>query len=226
MKSPLAAIAVGFTLLMGATSASAVPLYDGSLGQTADLQGWSYLGTISPPALSSTTNALSLDTDDISNYGGYFRLAPFQLDRTPGYTISFSLKIDPENLSNNNYVSLIVMSDALPGETQPYGIELNFGENSIWAQNKNFTAGEKVAVKGTAATKSYVLKVQGNQYQLLTSNLAPPILQGSLRKYPGFTPIPGFINPYTTPNMIFIGDKTPLATSKVAFTRVSASPLN
>jgi hypothetical protein len=217
---------------MGATAAHAATIYDGSLTtkQIPSQQGWLYNATAnpSPPSITATGNGISFDTGSSSNYAGLFKRSPVLLDRNVGYTISFSLKLNSATQTHDptNRVSLIVMSNLLPGETQPYGIELSFWDNSIWAQDVGFIPSEGIAFNTAAAVRSYVLKIQGNQYQLLTSNLAPPIMQGSLRQYPGFIlPAAYQLNPYTTPNLVFIGDNTPAASSNMTITRVSASQI-
>jgi hypothetical protein len=220
MKTPLAALAVGFTLLLGATPASAATIYDGSLNQTPAQQGWLYQGTTNPVVPSETiqSDGFILNTGNPSNYSLYYKQAPFALDRTPGYTISFRVQVNSETHKNANSAgfSLIVMSNLRGAETQPYGIQLNFWKNTIWAQEADLiTPGESAAFDTSGAARSYVLKIQGNRYQLLTSNLLPPILEGTLRQYDAYTP-----------NFIFFGDNTPSATSRVTFYRMSASPLN
>jgi hypothetical protein len=220
MKTPLAAIAVGFTLLLGATSANAGTMYDGTLNQTPDQQEWLYYGTANPvvPSATSQSGGFILNTGNPSNYSLYYKQAPFALDRTPGYTISFRVQVNSETHRNPNSAgfSLIVMSNLRAGETQPYGIQLNFWNNTIWAQEADLiTPGESVAFDTSGTARSYVLKIQGNRYQLLTSNLLPPILEGTLRQYAGFAP-----------NFIVFGDNTPYATSRVTINRISAFPLN
>ncbi len=232
MKTPLAAITVGFTLLMGAASANAVSIFDGlSLpSQTPAQQGWSYQSTSAPtiPSLKATSGGTILDSGSNINYAGFFRQSPVTLDRSgKGYSISFSVKVDSESHSSTNRAgfSLIVTSSPLAGETQPYSIELGFWQNSIWAQNVGFTQGEKATFDTQSAVVNYNLYVQGNQYQLFANGSATPILKGNLRQYQ-FTPPAGYINPYTTPNLLFLGDNTTSAKAKITLTRVFATLVN
>ncbi|MFB8789132.1 MAG: hypothetical protein U7123_09850 [Potamolinea sp.] len=101
----------------------------------------------------------------------------------------------------------------LPGETQPYALELGFWQNNIWAYNLGFTRGENVNFN-TTAMQAYALYVKGTTYRLFIAGSTTPILQGQLRQYTGFKAPLGLPNPYTTPNMIFFGDDTSSATSK------------
>jgi hypothetical protein len=70
-----------------------------------------------------------------------------------------------------------------------------------------------------ASVQTYKLSVKNNSYKLFVNGGANPILQGNLRQYTKFTPPPGYQNPYTTPNLIFLGDNTTSARAK--FTIVS-----
>lgn len=220
MKTPLAAIGVGFALLLGATPISAATIYDGTLNRTPEQQGWFYEGTAIPVVPSTTiqNGGLILNTGNVSNSSLYYQQAPFALDRTPGYSVSFKVQVNSEthNTPNSAGFSLMVMSNLRGNETQPYGIQLNFWNNTIWAQEADLlTPGESAAFDTSGAARSYVLKIQGNRYQLLTSNLLPPILEGTLRQYSAFAP-----------NFIYFGDHTPDAKSRVTINRISASLLN
>jgi len=230
MKKSLAAISVGFTLLMGATAAYADQLYNGlSLpSQTPDQQGWTYLKTAYPtvPSAQATAGGTILNTGTSKNYAGYFKQSPVPLDRDKGYSISFSVKINSESHSSSNRAGFSIIATSNPSgtETQPYSLELGFWQNSIWAQNVGFTKGESVSFNTQSAVNNYELRIQGTQYQLFVNGSAQPILKGSLRKY-NYTPPPGFINPYTTPSLIFMGDDTTSATAKVTLTKVYATPI-
>ncbi|HEY9623697.1 MAG TPA: hypothetical protein V6C78_25290 [Crinalium sp.] len=214
------------SLVSSSTSASAVTLYNGlSLpNQTPAQQGWLYQGTSvsTAPSATATTSGTILNTGNRTNYSGYFKSSPNALNRSTGYSIQFGVRISSESHSNNNRAgfSLIVMSASAAGETQPYGIELGFWTNSIWAQNVGFTRGENAAFNTQSTVNTYTLSVQGLNYKLYVNGSSKPILQGALRQYTGFTPPLGYPNPYTTPNLIFMGDDTTSATAIVIITRV------
>lgn len=231
MRTPLAAITLGFTLLMGATSASAIPLYRGltTPSQTPKEQGWTYLFTPFPtaPSVTATTRGTILDSGATRNYAGYFLTSPSPVDRNTGYALSFGVQINSESHNSDNRAgfSIILVSNPLAGESQPYAIELGFWENSIWAQNVGFTRGENVSLNTQSAVKNYVLYIKDNQYKLYMQGSTTPILEGPLRQYTGFEPPAGFPNPYTTPNLIFMGDDTTSATANITLSRVYASPV-
>ena len=226
MKNSLAAIAISSIWLAGAASASALTIYDGTSlpSQTPAQQGWLYKGTSNPTAPTAITNTSGtiLNTGNSSNYSGYFKQSPITLNRNTGYSIKFSVKVNSESHSTNNRAgfSLIVISDSVAGETQPYGIELGFWTDSIWAQNVGFTRGENVALNTQSAVNNYNLYVQGLNYKLYVNGSNTPILQGTLRQYTGVTPPSGYPNPYTTPKLIFMGDNTTSATGNVTISQV------
>ncbi len=230
MKTPLAALTVGLALLMGAISANAVPLYQGlkTPNQTPDQQGWRYLKTPfrTAPSATATTNGTVLDSGISKNYAGYFIQPPFNLDRTRGYAISFNIKINSEAHTKDNRAgfSVIVISNQLSTETQPYGLELGFWENKIFALNADASLGENISFNNKDTVRHFVLHIKGGQYQLFERLASGPILQGSLRQYTGYTPPAGFPNPYTTPNLVFMGDDTTSGTAKVTISNVYATP--
>jgi hypothetical protein len=228
MKTFVNTITTGLALLMGVNSANAVTLYNGSSFpiQTPSQQGWTYLKTNFPiaPLEMTTDGGTILDSGNNSNYAGYFRQSTFQLNRSFGYTITFKLQLHSESHVSNNRagLSIIVISNPLTGERQPYGIELGFWQNSIWAQNVGFTRGENVIFNKNTNAQTYKLSVKNNSYKLFANGGTNPILQGNLRQYTGFTPPPGYQNPYTTPNLIFIGDNTTSAKAKFTILSVDA----
>ncbi|BAY21387.1 putative Ig [Calothrix sp. NIES-2100] len=230
MKTSLAAVTASFALLIGTNAASAAVLYNGSSinSQTPAQQGWLYLASkISPvPSAIATINGTILDTSGTNaNYAGYFRQSPVTLDRSKGYTITFRVQINSESHSSNNRAgfSMIAVSNKLATEQQPYGIELGFWENSIWAQNVGFSRGENVAYNTKASGKTYKLAVKDSKYKLFVNGVVAPILQGNLRQYIGFTPPLGNKNPYTIPNLLFLGDNTTSAKAKVTIVGVEVN---
>lgn len=220
------AIAITSICLATATSASAETIYNGlSLpSQTPAQQGWLYQGTsiATAPKATATTSGTILNSGNSLNYAGYFKQSPITLNRNTGYSIKFSVKVNSESHSNNNRAgfSLLVISDIVTGETQPYGLELGFWTNSIWAQNVGFTRGENVPFNTQSAVNNYTLSVQGLNYKLYVNGSTTPILQGTLRQYTGFTPPQGYSNPYTTPKLIFLGDDSTSATGNVTISKV------
>lgn len=227
MKVFLSTLTASLTLALSATAASALLLYDGlsSPFQTPSQQNWLYQATAIGiiPKATATSSGTVLDTGDSANYAGYFNQNPIILDRSNGYTVSFRLRVNSESHGTNNNragFSVLVISNQRAGESQPYGIELGFWLNNIWAQSSTFTRAETATYNTQSLAHTYHLKVSGNQYQLFVDNGTAPILQGPLRQYTGYTPPPGYPNPYKTPNLLFWGDNTTSAKSKVTLMRV------
>ncbi len=244
MKTPLAAVTASFALLIGTNAATAAILYNGlsNPSQTLAQQGWMYLWSAEAPAPTAiaTTDGMIFDTSGTNaNYAGYFRLSPVTLDRNKGYTITFRVQINSESHSGDNRAgfSIMAISNKLATEQQPHGIELGFWENSkqphgielgfwensIWAQNANFIHGENAVHNTKASVQIYKLTVKNNNYQLFVNGNVAPILQGNLRQYTGFTPPPGYKNPYASPNLLFLGDNTTSAGAKVTIVSVEVN---
>lgn len=231
MKTAIAAIAVSLAVSLDTvTATTAAVIYDGlsTSHQTLIQQGCFYIATSRPPAPSVQTTSYGtvLDTTgNSSNYAGFFIKPPFKLNRRQGYTISFTGQINSEShrKSHRAGFSIIAISNLELGETQPYGLELGFWQNSIWVQNVGFTRGEQVAFNTQAVAHTYKLSIVGTQYKLFADQSSTPILKGSLRQYTGFKPPLGYQNPYETPNLIFMGDDTTSAEAKVTIVRVEAS---
>lgn len=225
-KTPLATITTTLTLLVttNAGSASPVVLYDGT--QTPDQQQWIYKSTSNAAVVIPTPRGTILDTmADNGMYAGYFKVSPVKLDRNKGYTVKFKVRVTSQSSASNNRAgfSIIVNSDARIG-TQPYGIELGFWKNSIWAQNVGFSSrGEEKSIKTSSPWRTYTLAVQGDQYQLFVNNFPKPILQGQLRQYTGFNPPDGVPNVYKIPNLIFLGDDTTSASARVMISSVEVN---
>lgn len=231
MKTALVAISNSLALLVGAVPANAVVIYNGlsTPSQTPAQQGWVYKATAFPtvPSAIATTLGTIIDTTgNIKNQAGYFRQSPSVLNRLNGYTINFTVQINSEDHGTNTNragFSVIVVSDRAASETQPYAIELAFWQTGIWAQNTNFSRGENVSFNTQAALQNYKLNVLGTRYKLFLDGSSTPILQGSLRQYTGYTPPPGYPNPYAIPNLIFLGDNTTSAKAKVTITLVNVN---
>ncbi len=199
-------------------------LYNGALGGTPDNQSFLYLNL--PP--NSATNTASggvttLDTTiiDMNAYAGYFGDHTSTpdipiLDRTTGFTLTFTIQVENESHGNNDRAgfSLIVLSDDIKG------IEMAFWEDEIWVQDDDlndpgdlFTHAEGVAYSTTTSLTTYSLAIFSNTYTLTVGSST--ILTGRLRDYTNFS---GPIDPYETPNFIFLGDDT---TSAMGRTRLS-----
>lgn len=233
MKKIVSAIAASLSLLLAATPSRAVELYNGATNQTLAQQGWRYLNTQYPlaPTVAAIGGGTTLNSGSTYNYAGFARLSPIALNRNIGYAVTFKVKVNSETHTNSNRAgfNILVLSDRLPGETQPFGIELGFWQNRIAAQNVNFTFNATESANfNTTALQEYTLVVRGNKYQLFIANSKTPIISGTLRQYTQLTDTlqlvtqMGYPNPYTIPNGLFIGDNTTGATANVTIVKVDA----
>ena len=134
------------------------------------------------------------------------------MDRTETYTITFSVQIESEAHTSNDRAgfSLIALSNDVKG------IELGFWSNEIWAQHDDttgtlFTHAEGISISTTTLT-TYTLVIMMDTYTLAASGT--PILTGPLRDYSNFV---GPLDPYETPNFIFLGDDTTSAQASIKF---------
>jgi hypothetical protein len=200
--------------------ATTTVLYDGALNSgTPDTQGFFYL-TNPPGGVQATqvfTNPITLldTTPQVSDYAGYFAkptlYAP--LDRVDGYQVLFTVQVLTEtHLSPDRagFSLLITSSDKR-------GIELGFWESEVWAQEGGslnpFTHAEGATFTTTDLIE-YRLSVLGDHYALNADGVA--VLSGPLRDYTQAPPPPLPINPYTTANLIFLGDDTSSAQAQSA----------
>src|SRR6266487_6086398 len=193
--------------------ASTSTLYDGALGGTPDTQGLLYQSFAMSARQIFSNGVTILDTtprqSDLAGYVGDPTSVP-ALDRTSGYTLTFSVQVVSEAHNNNNRAgfSIIALSQ------DKLGIELGFWSDHIWAQEGGtsnlFTHAEDAPFTTTAGLISYTLAIHGDTYALAANGA--PILNGNLRDYSAFV---GPIDPYETPNFIFLGDDTSSAKAKI-----------
>ncbi|MBD2048868.1 DUF4347 domain-containing protein, partial [Coleofasciculus sp. FACHB-64] len=217
--------------------------YDGSLNTTPDTQGFTYI-PVGSATQSASGGATTLDTTaDSGTYAGYSPNSVPNLDRTTGYTVSFTAQVLSEDhttsgtadkngdgIADRAGFSIIVLS------SDKKGIELGFWDDEIWAQEDGttqtdpstnpsasnnqllFTHAEGATFNTTAGLIPYQLTVLGDTYTLSTGGTT--ILSGKLRDYTAWVGV-GPIDPYETPNFIFFGDGTTSASAKVKLSDVS-----
>ena len=189
-------------------------LYDAAKGTTPDAQGWDFFVTGGGQTPPGKTGLVTLSTVGSDSYrGGYMRVSPVALNRRRGYTLAFVLQVPQEAhlVPNRAGVDLIVIgSDGL-------GLELGFWMGQVWAQSDHplFRHAESASVATTRLTH-YLLAVQGDSYQLSANGVV--VLVGPLRDYRAFN---GPINPYRTPNLLFLGDDTRSAEGELRLARLS-----
>lgn len=210
-----------------------IVLYDDSHQPPLNQQGWlthvSTMGTAPVPVAAG----LALDSrpsgGGTSGQAGLFShsIIPFfpnasqpvnpdfpDLDPWLGFTLSFELQIhDEDHISGNRAgFSVIVLGN------DRRGVEMGFWEDRIWTQSDDplFTQAEGVGFNTTAGEILYALTISGLDYLLEADGI--PILSGGTRDYTGFS---GLIDPYQTPNLVFLGDDTSSAAASVTLGRVA-----
>ena len=218
-------LAITTTVAVAAVTATIV-LYDGSLNTgTPNTQGFVYLTNPFPGALATQTfsdGVTTLDTTPrMSDYAGYFantNLYP-ALDRVAGYQLSFTTQVLTETHISPDRAgfSVLVISQDLRG------IELGFWRDEVWAQEGGaepqlFTHAEGAPFDTTGDLIPYRLTIKNERYTLAVNNAT--VLSGTLRDYTAAT-VPFPLNPYTTPDLIFLGDDTGSAQARIGLAAVS-----
>jgi hypothetical protein len=215
----------GLAALPLAAATETTVLYDGSLGdgtQTPGDQGFTAV-VREEAVLSAAAGVTTFDTTASNNlYSGFFGRGVPTLDRTAGYTLSFTARVAQETHASNDRAgfSIIVLSD------DAIGLELAFWEDEIWAQHDvqtgggYFLHGEGVFTDTTQRLTTYDLAIVGDTYTLWMDGTA--ILNGPLRDYTGYEGgIDPVIDPYETPNFLFLGDDTSSAAAIVELSYVA-----
>ncbi|MEB3214023.1 MAG: pre-peptidase C-terminal domain-containing protein [Leptolyngbyaceae bacterium] len=142
------------------------------------------------------------------------------LNASLGYTLSFTVSIDAETSSQNRagFSILAVNSDGTSS------IELGFTNSDIFAQSTTFTRAETFTPTtfNMSDRVRYDLYVADTGYQLFANS--SPVLSGSLRTY-DFDPMtsdpPLPLNPYRTPNLLFLGDNSDFSSATFTLGNVS-----
>lgn len=198
-------------------------LYDGARGTTPDRQGMAFITRPLVGALAAQAyadGATTLDTTPAqAEQAGYFGRQVPALDRAAGFSLVFRLQVleeqhtsvdhNGDGLADRAGLSVIVLGDDLRG------IELGFWADEVWAQDDGVGGGQlfthaEGAALDTGRIRSYELRVEGDAYTLLADGDA--LLTGPLRDYTAFG---GPINPYKTPNLVFLGDDSANGSARV-----------
>jgi hypothetical protein len=227
----------GTTMDIRPALTTTVALYDNALGGTPDTQGKLRFHA-SPDAIARQAivdGVTMLDTTSSQRDAAGYMLAPTyrpMLDRARGYALEFVVHIlaethgdsdkNGDGIGDRAGFSVIVLS------ADRKGIELGFWQDQIWAQEDGraeppdgtlFTHAEGAAFDTTRGLTRYTLTVQDDLYHL--SSDGATILSGRLRDYTTFE---GPVNPYRTPNFIFLGDDTGTAQAVVRLGSVGLMP--
>lgn len=155
------------------------------------------------------------------------------LDRNAGFSLEFDLQMLSEvstRVGDRAGFSIVLMSNSrLPGDSRGLrGIELGFTTSTIFAQGDGITPqapnvpstglfeGEESVARNTTVNTTYRVEVKGDRYKLLANGIE--ILAGALRNYEDFDFL---LDPYETPNFIFLGDNTTSARGSFTLGRVA-----
>lgn len=197
--------------------ATTLVLYDAAAGTTPDQQGFLYQSLTAAATQSFVNGRTVLDTTSLQDeMAGYVGLNMPELDRQAGFTLRLTMQVEREEHASFDRagVSLILLgSDAR-------GIELGFWNNQIWTQEDDgdllFTHGEGTVFDTTADLITYDIAIEADTYKIWADGV--PTLSGSVRDYSAFD---GPIDPYETPNFLFIGDNTRSAMARFGLTYVA-----
>ena len=216
-----------------AVTLGARSLYTNALGTQPNSQGdlsFTNLNLVTPTTVatettdsSGTTLDTTADQNIYSGYSNYFGPSTVSpdfptLDNTVGYEISFTMQLLEESRTNQSRAGFSII--AISQDTTK-AIELGFQKTSattgnIFAQGgPTFVAAENVSFNTTEFT-NYTLGIQGDAYTLSADGI--PILTGALRDYTSFV---GAIDPYETPNFIFLGDDTTSAQGSFSLSQIA-----
>jgi hypothetical protein len=248
MKILLTTALTGAVFLLSTAKASALDLYNGSIGTAPNNrpanQGWTYVpknpflitGSSTQTSDAAGTTFSSISNNNIeSGYG--WTATP--LNASTGYNLQFNLQllqefrnasndpINPTDLNGDGKDDRSGLSIIVVSTNTTKAIELGFFGNRIWAQEggasrpPRFTQAEGAAFDTKTNVNQYDLSILGNNYFLYANgNYTTPLLTGLLRDYTAEV-VP--INPYRTPNTIFIGDNTTAASAQFRLNQVAYS---
>lgn len=247
MKILLTTALTSAVLLLSTAKASA--LYNGAIGtppnnRPAD-QGWTYVAKnpFRPTGLSTQTSdsagTVFSSTSNNNIESGYGWTAT-PLNASTGYNLRFNLQllqefrnasndpINPADLNGDGKDDRAGLSILVVSTDTTKAIELGFFVDRIWAQEggptkpPRFTQAEGAAFDTRTNVNQYDLSILNNNYFLYANgNYTTPLLTGLLRNYTAEVIIP--VNPYTTPNAIFIGDNTTTASAQFRLNQVAYS---
>lgn len=202
------ACALGLAGLLGAASAEAGLIYQGSLGTGPGAQGWTAFVPF-PASETVAGGAVTLNTSVFNSLqAGYSYALP--VDSGAGFTLSLSAQLLAESHSGSGDRAgfSVILLDAAH-----QGIELGFWTGQIWAQGLGFVKAESAAFDSTAMT-DYLLNLHGGGYSLWANGAL--VLSGAMRDYAAA----GAGLPYTLGNFLFLGDDTTSAQAVVKIATV------
>jgi hypothetical protein len=204
--------------------ASAVTLYDPAAGLPG-AQGWTPGFFPVPGSDSLVGDHLRIDTSGTSQHG-HFRTAPVALDTVAGFTLNFGLQVIAEThgaATNRAGFSLLVQ-----GQDQAQALELSFWGDQVWAlqyqpggADGGFVRGDFATLDTQSSFRAYALTVKNDQFTLRVDGIA--VLSGPMRDYPTLASNPA-TQVYASSNLVFFGDDTSQASSKVDLGSITLAP--
>ena len=250
MKTQIAAIAIGLTLLLTANKGMAAPLtlYDGASGVTPDQytdtdspSPWFNFGNVNlfPPNTLATQNVIdnnkftTLDSTQANSiYAGYSNYNPFTtppsqvnsgfpiLDRNAGYQLTFTVRINSQTNDGDNKDFRAGFS-VIALSSDKQGIEIGFRNTDIFSQNNSSFNSIGEQVDGVESLLSNL-----TTYDLDVAGDSYTFSSGSTTLLSGllrdYTSAVGFgTDVYRTPNFIFLGDNTTSARANIDLSSVS-----
>lgn len=222
---PHPALAALPLLLAAALPASAISLYDPTLGSLPAGQGWSTLGNGTPGTQALVGALLQVDTtaDGVGAFGSG-RSTPQPLDTLGGLRLQFGLQVLSEQHSSDNRAGFSLL---LQGADQAQALELGFWQDQVWAlayqaggADSGFLRAETASIDTGSTLRQYTLTVQQGRYSLQADGIG--LLSGVLRDYPvlGLSTLP-----YGFGSYLFLGDNSSRGESVVRLGAVSLLPV-
>jgi len=204
------AFAALLLITTGGADAVTNTLFDASLGTLPSTQGSLFFAGVGGTQ-TAVAAGVDLDTTLLGNTGqiGYSNSIALVLDRTTGVNLDFGLEVNAErhsSIDRSGFTIIVITNDL-------NGIELEFWEDEVWAQDVGFTHAEGAVFDPTAGLANYSLEILGSAYSLLADGV--PLLSGGLRDYSAFGA------PYSLTNFLFLGDNSGSGRSMVTLGDIS-----
>lgn len=202
-------------------------LYNATLATLPSQQGWLSFGSGLTGSQTLSSGGTTLNSTafmaDMAGYSSHAVAAALPVnsafpavDREAGVALDFRLRLINESHQDSNRAGFSVI--LLDKGATPLGIELGFWSNSIFSQNGGATPFqtplERVDGLDTTTATDYSLRLIDQTYFLLANNRL--LLSGAVQDYNQWPKDPLLpYNPYTTPNVLFLGDNTRRASASV-----------
>jgi hypothetical protein len=195
-------------------AASAVTLYNPSLGTAPSAQGWFTSSNSAAATAGVSGGSYRLDTTAdpaISAGSALLRTAP--LDTSGGVDLGFTLQVSTEShlSADRSGYSVIAV-----GSNPANAIEIAFWGDRVWAYGTSFTHGVEALID-TSVVHAYSLTLQNQRFSLSADGVS--LLTGSLVDYSAQGGI------YAMGNSLFFGDDTSRAASSVALGSITLAPV-